>query len=99
MGLANYIGATNVEKFSDLTRPLWNHMAEKKWFWNETLENHLNCVKKSIQGISERALFNPKEMITVQCDASGQGLGAVMLQKGKAVLFASRKLTRCEMNY
>ena len=36
---------------------------------------------------------------TLQTDASKQGLGAVLLQNSKPVMFASRALTRSERNY
>ena len=43
--------------------------------------------------------FNPKERVTLQCDASSQGLGAAILQSGQPVAYASRALrdpeTRC----
>ena len=38
-------------------------------------------------------------MTTVQCDASSQGLGAVIMQNGQPIAFARRALTRTEKNY
>ena len=43
--------------------------------------------------------FNPKTSTTLQTDASKQGLGAVLLQNSKPVMFASRALTGSERNY
>ena len=37
--------------------------------------------------------------VTIQCDASGKGLGAVLLQEGKPVCYASRALTDTESRY
>ena len=43
--------------------------------------------------------FNPKSETTLQTDASKKGLGAVILQNSKPVMFASRALTGAEKNY
>ena len=37
--------------------------------------------------------YNVKEEVTIQCDASETGLGAVLMQKGQPVCYASRALT------
>ncbi len=42
--------------------------------------------------------YNPNEL-TVQCDASGVGLGAPLLQNGHPVAYASRAVTDTETRY
>lgn len=42
---------------------------------------------------------NPKEELTVQCDASDKGLGAALIQKGQPIAFASHALTDRETCY
>ena len=37
--------------------------------------------------------------VVIQCDASGEGLGATLLQKGRPITSASRSLTPAERNY
>ena len=39
------------------------------------------------------------EGYTVYIDASGTGLGAVLMQRGKVVAYASRQLKKHEQNY
>ena len=43
--------------------------------------------------------FNPTSSTTLQTDASKKGLGAVLLQNSKPVMFVSRALTGSERNY
>lgn len=43
--------------------------------------------------------FGPNLKITIQCDASSEGLGCVLLQQGHPVSFASRSLTKSEKRY
>ena len=43
--------------------------------------------------------FNPKCATTLQTHASKRGLGAVLLQNSKPVMFVSRALTGSEGNY
>ena len=43
--------------------------------------------------------FNPSSSTTLQTDASKKGLGAVLLQNSKPVMFASMALTGSERNF
>ena len=45
------------------------------------------------------AYFNPDKEVVIQFDSSGKGLGAVLLQEGKPVEFASRSLTPSEQKW
>ena len=41
--------------------------------------------------------YDVNKPVTIQCDASGKGLGAVLLQDNKPVCYASRALTETEI--
>ena len=45
-----------------------------------------------------RYFYNNKE-VTLQCNTSESGLGAVIMQEGQPVTFSSRALTNTEKNY
>ena len=45
------------------------------------------------------AYFDQAKEITIQCDSSSGGMGAVLLQDGRPVCYASRALTATEMQY
>ena len=43
--------------------------------------------------------FDKTKKHTIQCDASKKGLGAVLLQESKPVMYVSRALTEMEQRY
>ncbi len=45
------------------------------------------------------AYFDRKKEVVIQCDASNEGLGAVLLQDGKPIAFKSKTLTTTQENY
>ncbi|XP_038844475.1 aspartate beta-hydroxylase domain-containing protein 2 [Salvelinus namaycush] len=45
------------------------------------------------------AYYDPDKELRLQVDASKYGLGAVLLQEGKPIGYASKSLTDCEINY
>ena len=47
-------------------------------------------IKVQLTQAAVLAYFNPDKEIIIQVDSSGKGLGAVLLQEGKPVEFASR---------
>ncbi len=54
---------------------------------------------KSITQAPVLAFFDPEKEVTIQCDASQSGLGAVLAQEGKPIHYASRAMTTAEKNY
>lgn len=67
--------------------------------WTEKHDSELNILKSLITSSPLLKIFDPNLEITIQCDASGDGLGCVLLQKGHPVSFASRCLTKAEKRY
>jgi hypothetical protein len=43
--------------------------------------------------------FDSKMETTLQCDASGLGLGATLMQNDQPIAYTSRALTKTEQNY
>ena len=43
--------------------------------------------------------YDPNKELRLQVDASKYGLGAVLLQEGNPIGYASKSLTDCEINY
>ncbi|GJW19108.1 putative reverse transcriptase domain-containing protein [Tanacetum coccineum] len=65
-----------------------------KWF----IEN-FSKIAKSLTILTQKALPDRPEDFVVYCDASGIGLGYVLMQRGKVIAFVSRQLKIHEKNY
>ena len=73
--------------------------------WDSTFNRTLECEQtfKSVQSAILKAArvrdFDIHKVVVLQCDASSTGLGAVLIQEGQPVTYASRALTTTECNY
>lgn len=99
IGLINYM-AKFAPQLSETMKPLRDLLKEDvEFFWDHAQETALKKAKETIVSQPVLAYFNPQKLITLQVDASKYGLGAVMLQDGKPVAFASKSLNTTEQNY
>ena len=104
IGLVNYYGKF-IKNVSIKLHPL--HKLLKKdipFQWNKNCEKAFNVIKKEI--VSEVVLvhFNHDLPITLTCDASNHGVGAVLAHvfpdgTERPIAFASRALNKAEINY
>ena len=97
--MINYLGKF-LPQLSDVSEPLRNLTKEQNQFiWSKV---HQDAFNKLTQLISEPPLlryYDLEEEVTIETDASDYGLGAVLLQAGRPVAFASRTMTETERRY
>nr|GFA94082.1 putative reverse transcriptase domain-containing protein [Tanacetum cinerariifolium] len=67
--------------------------------WGEKEETTFKTLKKKLCSALILALPEGSENFVVYCDASHKGLGVVMMQKEKVIIYASRQLKIHEKNY
>ena len=95
LGMITYL-ANFLPNLSDVTEPL-RRLLDKdvQWHWhcNDTYEKSWKQGKQLITREPVLKYFDPSKEVTLQCDASESGLGAVVLQEGQPVAFTSRALT------
>ena len=76
---------------------------DAEWNWNEEHESAFKKVNKEVKKVAEITHFKKKKPLRMICDASKQGLGAVLQQKEdmgwKPISCASRFLTELEAKY
>ena len=98
-GMVNYL-----KKFSpvlsELSEPLRRLCKSGvKWAWESEQQNAFEAIKQVITTLPVLTYFDKTKKHTIQCDASKKGLGAVLLQESKPVMYVSRALTETEQRY
>ncbi|GKD94608.1 putative reverse transcriptase domain-containing protein, partial [Tanacetum coccineum] len=71
----------------------------KTFDWGEEQELSFQTLKDKLCNAPVLALPDGPEEFVVYCDASGIGLGCVLMQRGKVIAYASRQLKIHETNY
>ncbi|XP_058103535.1 uncharacterized protein LOC131247112 [Magnolia sinica] len=99
LGLAGYYRRF-IRDFSKITRPL-SQLTRKdlKFAWNEKAKAPFQELKDKLT--SAPVLMLPEQGVkyTIYTDASCVGLGCVLMQKDRAIAYASRHLRKHEENY
>ncbi|GJZ07060.1 putative reverse transcriptase domain-containing protein [Tanacetum coccineum] len=67
--------------------------------WGEKEEEAFQTLKNNLCDAPILSLPDKIKDFVVYCDASNQGLGCVLMQRGKVIAYASRKLRIHEKNY
>ena len=99
LGFVNYLSKF-LPQLSDVCEPLRKLTVKGvEWCWLETHDQVVEKVKQLVTTTPILKYYNPKEELTLQCDASETGLGAALLQNGQPVAYASRALTETETHY
>ncbi|GJX11266.1 putative reverse transcriptase domain-containing protein, partial [Tanacetum coccineum] len=71
----------------------------KTFDWGEEQELAFQTLKDKLCNAHVLALLDGPKDFVVYCDASGIGLGCVLMQRGKVIAYASRQLKIHEKNY
>ncbi|GJU73112.1 putative nucleotidyltransferase, ribonuclease H [Tanacetum coccineum] len=99
LGLAGYYRRF-IEDFSKIAKSLTILTQKSKTFdWGEEQELAFQTLKDKLCNAPVLALPDGPEDFVVYCDASGIGLGCVLMQRGKVIAYASRQLKIHEKNY
>ena len=92
-GTVNY-PSRFVPKLSDVIRPISDlTLPDVEWTWRN------QEIKRLLTQAPVLAYFDSTKELSIQCDASGQCLGAALLQEGRPLAYASRALSDTETRY
>ncbi|GJS26139.1 reverse transcriptase domain-containing protein [Tanacetum coccineum] len=99
LGLAGYY-RWFIANFSKIAKPLTSlTQKNQKYVWGVEQEEAFQTLKNNLCDAPILTLPDGVEDFVVYCDASNQGLGCVLMQRGKVIAYASRQLKTHEKNY
>ncbi|GJT39265.1 reverse transcriptase domain-containing protein [Tanacetum coccineum] len=99
LGLAGYYRRF-IENFSKIAKPLTLLTQKNKdYVWGEDQEKAFQILKEKLCNAPVLTLPDGPNDFVVYCDASHQGFGCVLMQRGKVIAYASRQLKVHEKNY
>ncbi|KAI3825144.1 hypothetical protein L1987_06620 [Smallanthus sonchifolius] len=99
IGLAGYLRRF-ISNFSKIVVPLTalTHKG-KPYEWGPKQEEVFQTLKQKLCNAPILTLPNGNDDLVIYCDASNQGLGCVLMQRGKVIAYALRQLKIHEKNY
>ena len=99
LGLAGYYRRF-ISNFSKIAVPLTSlTQKDKPYVWGPDQEKSFQTLKQKLCDAPILTLPDGNDDFVVYCDASNQGLGCVLMQRGKVIAYASRQLKIHEKNY
>ena len=99
LGFVNYLSRF-LPRLADVAQPLRDLTSKAaKFTWAKQHDTVLKEVKKLVVNHPILKYYDCNAEVTLQCDASEKGLGAVLLQNGQPVAFASKTLSPTERRY
>ena len=104
VGLVNYYGKF-LPNLSSVLAPLYTLLQKgSQWKWGAQQEKAVSAVKSQLTSDCLLVHFDPQKPLTLACDASPYGVGAVLshrLEDGseRPIAFASRSLSPAEKGY
>ncbi|WVZ85064.1 hypothetical protein U9M48_032026 [Paspalum notatum var. saurae] len=99
LGLAGYYRRF-IKDFSKIAKPM-TALTQKnaKFAWSPKCEEAFGTLKKLLTTAPVLAQPDITKPFDVYCDASGSGLGCVLMQEGRVIAYASCQLRKHEVNY
>jgi hypothetical protein len=99
LGLAGYYRRFILD-FSRIVKPITElPKKEAKFVWSQKCEDAFHALRQHLTTAPVLAQPDSSKPFDVYCDASGTGLGCVLMQDNRVIAYASRALRPHEQNY
>jgi hypothetical protein len=96
LGLAGYYRRF-ILNFSKITKPVTELLKkESKYVWSDTCDDAFKLLNKLLTTSPVLAQPDIDKPFDVYCDASGTGVGGVLMQEGRVISYFSRQLKHHE---
>ena len=99
LGVCQYL-SPYIPRLSNVTSTLRElNKKNTEFTWNATYDRAFRQVKLHVANAVTLKYFDPQAPIVIECDASGVGVGGVLLQNGQPVMLISQALTDTRKHY
>jgi hypothetical protein len=99
LGLAGYYRRF-IPDFSRIAKPMIELLKKgSKFEWGQKCEDAFHTLRQHLTTAPVLAQPDNNKLFDVYCDASGTGLGSVLMQDNRVIAYASRALRPHEQNY
>jgi hypothetical protein len=99
LGLAGYYRRF-IPDFSRIAKPITELLKkEAKFVWGQKCEDAFHALRQHLTTTQVLAQPDSNKPFDVYCDASGTGLGCVLMQDNRVIAYGSRALRPHEQNY
>jgi len=99
-GLASFYSRF-IKKFSSSMASITECLKRGTFEWTKAAQRASEEVKQKLDQALVLALSNFEDLFAVECDASGVGIGAVLIQSWRPLVYFSEKLngSKCKLQY
>jgi hypothetical protein len=99
--LRGFLGLTRyylrfIKNYVHLTTPLSNLLKKNSFKWDNNVEECFQTSKRVMSSTHVLAIADFTKPLIIECDASGFGIGAVLMQDGHPIAFESQKFNKRE---
>ena len=99
LGMITYLSKF-IPQLSEVTQPLRELTKQDNQFlWSNNHDQTFNKIKELLSNSPCLKYFDVNDECSLETDASEYGLGAVITQQGRPIVYASRTLTATERRY